>query len=434
VAFRLCFVVWQALLANCHDKLKEKVHRISMHGRRHKHERITRINSKVGRDINRSIILNTVRRRQPISRAAISEVTLLNKSTVSDIVASLLEEDLLVESPDVGGRIGRTPVNLSVKQGKNLVGAISFDAPRTRIAIVDIDGTIRARDEILTSAVAPEILVPQCVARMNTLRQTLGPHRFHGIGASVAGIVDSAQSRVIYAANLGWNNVDLGTLLRKGMPEIDLVYVENDAKASALAELLLGKHDVVNPNLIFVLFGVGIGAGIAVHGRILAGSTHAAGEVGHMIVVDGGEPCTCGNAGCWELYASERAPVRWFAEAKNMQTSAQSALSLSDVFSSARAGDKDALNVLHLWAQHVGVGIGDMIRILDPEMVVVGGSITQVWDLVGNDINNAAHGKGTFAHQRSIAVVPTSLMDNPALLGAAALSIRRIFTDYSISL
>lgn len=404
-----------------------------MHTKRHKHERITRINSKVGRDINRSIILNTVRRRQPISRAAISEVTLLNKSTVSDIVASLLEEDLLVESPDAGGKIGRTPVNLTVKQGKHFVGAISFDAPRTLIAVVDIDGTIRARDEILTKAVAPEILVSECIGRMNSLLRTLGSHHLHGIGASVAGIVDSAQSRVVYASNLGWNDVDLASLLREELPDVDLVNVENDAKASALAELLLGKHEVMNPNLIFVLFGAGIGAGITVHGRILTGSTHAAGEVGHMTVVDGGEPCTCGNLGCWELYASERAPVRWFAEAKNIQATL-SELSLSDVFSSARGGDKEALNVLRRWAQHVGVGIGDMIRILDPEMVVVGGTITQVWDLVSKDINDAAHGTGTFARQRSIPVVPTSLMDNPALLGAAALSIRRIFADYSISL
>ena len=405
-----------------------------MPSRRHRHEGITRINSRVGRDINRSIILNTVRRRQPISRATISEVTLLNKSTVSSIVANLLEEDLLAESPDRGGKIGRTPVNLTVRQGKHFVGAISFDAPRTRIAIVDIDGTIRARDEILTKAVAPEILVSQCIGRMNALRRSLGSHQFHGIGASVAGIVDSAQSKVIYAANLGWNDVDLAAHLRRQMPDVELISVENDAKASALAELLLGKHDMTSPNLIFVLFGVGIGAGIAVHGRILTGSTHAAGEAGHMTVVDGGEPCTCGNAGCWELYASERAPVRWFAESKHLQQDSLAALTLSDVFGSARAGDEDAIKALRHWAQHVGVGIGDMIRILDPEIVIVGGSITQIWDLVNQDINDAAHGKGTFARQRTTAVVPTSLTDNPALLGAAALSIRRIFADYSISL
>jgi glucokinase len=97
-------------------------------------------------------------------------------------------------------------------------------------------------------------------------------------------------------------------------------------------------------------------------------------------------------------------------------------------------GDADALNAVRLWAQHIGVGIGDMIAILDPEVVIVGGSITQVWDLAHEDIKEAAHGRGRFARQRATTILPTSLPDSPALLGAAALSIRRIFADFSISL
>jgi len=401
---------------------------------RHKHERITRINSRIARNINRSVILNTVRQHQPISRVRISEITRMNKSTVSSIVASLIDEELLTESPDRGGAIGRNPVNLSVRQGKHFVGAISLDAPLTRVAVVDIDGTIKALDEIRTEAVSPESLVSQCIARLNTLRSTLGPHEFHGIGASVAGIVDSAQSQVIYAANLGWNHVDLGAAIREQLPDIEAVSVENDAKASALAELLLGRHRLGSSSLIFLLLGAGIGAGIVVHGRILGGTTHAAGEVGHMTVVDGGEHCSCGNAGCWEVYASERAPVRWLAEANQSQPGSKVPSTLSDVFDAARAGDENARKVLRLWAQHIGVGIGDMISILDPEVAIVGGSITQVWDLVYEDINEAARGRGTFSRQRTTTILPTSLPEYPPLLGAAALSIRRIFADFSISL
>jgi predicted NBD/HSP70 family sugar kinase len=390
------------------------------------------INSKVGRDINRAVMLNAIRQHQPISRAKISELTNLNKSTVSSIVASLLEEDLLVESIDRNGGVGRNPVNLSIKHGRHFVGAISFDAPCSKLAIVDIDGTIKARKDIRTSAGSPEALVAECIKGLNALRAKLGPHRFHGIGASVAGIVDSAQSRVVYAANLGWSNVNLGNIIRDQVPEIEIVSVENDAKASALAELLLGKHILSSTNLVYLLLTSGIGAGIAVGGRILSGNTHAAGEVGHMTLVDGGEPCSCGNSGCWELYASDRAPVRWFAGAKH--ASSNETYQLSDVIEAARAGDADAHGALHLWAQHIGVGIGDMICILDPEVVIVGGSIAQVWDLVSNDVNEAARGRGAFARQRTATILSTSLLDDPPLLGAAALSIRKIFADFRIAL
>jgi predicted NBD/HSP70 family sugar kinase len=399
-----------------------------------RHGHVTSVDAKVARNINRSIILNTIRRRQPISRVEISEITQLNKSTVSSIVEGLLEEDLLVASPDRGGKIGRNPVNLTVKHGKHFVGAIALDAPCIRVAIVDIDGTIKAREEIWTKSVAPEILLPQCIARLDSMRSTLGPHKFHGIGVSVAGIVDAAKSQILYAANLGWSNVDIGAVIREFAPDVETIAVENDAKASALAELLLGKHNIATPNLIYLLLGAGIGAGIVVHGRILSGTTHAAGEVGHMTVVDGGEECKCGNKGCWELYVSERAPVRWFAAAKKGTTGDHPPQTLSDVVDAARAGDEDALSALRLWGQHIGVGIGDMISILDPEVVIVGGSTSQIWDMISEEINSSARGRGAFTKQRATTILPTSLHDSPALLGAAALTIRKVFADYRIAL
>ena len=401
----------------------------TVHAKRQRHERITRINSKVGRDINRSIILNTIRRHQPISRAEISEVTLLNKSTVSDIVAILLDEDLLVESADRGGSVGRTRVNLSIRNGKHFVGAISLDAPSTRVAIVDLDGTIKASADIPTKTAPPSALISECMARLRSMRSDLGPHEFRGLGVSVAGIVDAGQSRVIHAANLGWTDLDLGSVLREQAPDLEFISVENDAKSAVLGELLLGKHKLMSSNMIFLLLGAGIGAGIAIHGRILSGTAHAAGEVGHMTVVEGGESCQCGNAGCWELYASERAPVHWYSDA-NHRSGEQT---VAAVYQAARRNDTDALNALHRWAEHIGVGIGDMISILDPEAVIVGGSITQVWDLVKDTISDAAHGRGTFARQTTATILPTSLADAPALIGAAALSIRKIFADFGIS-
>lgn len=408
-----------------------------MQARRHKHEGITRINAKVARDINRSIILATVRRGQPIPRSEIAAITRLNKSTVSSIVARLIDEELLIELPErtANGTVGRKPVNLSLAQGKHFIGAISFDAPCTHVAVVDINGTLRARDEIWTRVTSPEHLVAQSVARLNALRAGIGSHRFHGIGASVGGIVDGSLSRVLYSANLGWNNVDLGALIRGHAPDVDAVTVENDAKASALAELLWGSRRLApNAGLVYLLVGIGIGAGIVINGRILSGDAHAAGEVGHMTVVEGGERCRCGNAGCWHLYASEQALIKRFIAMKAARGHAVDASGVADVVNAARQGDDDAIGALHIWAQHVGVGIGDLMCILDPAVVIVGGPIAQAWDLVGDTINETAEGRRPLSNGRKTAVLPTSLPDNPPLLGAAALSIRNVFADVTISM
>jgi predicted NBD/HSP70 family sugar kinase len=402
--------------------------------KRHRHERITRINPQVARDINRSIILNSVRQNQPISRTRISELTRLNKSTVSVIVASLLEEELLVERPDRNGGIGRNPVNLSVRQGKHFVGAISFDSPRTTIAIVDIDGTIRAREEIVTQAVSPRTLVPQCLARIRAMRHALGAHRFRGIGATVAGMVDPAQGRVIYASNLAWNDFDLTSAIRELEPDVESISVENDANASALAEILLGTHDLPTMNLVFVWIGVGIGAGVAVHGRILSGWSHAAGEVGHMTLADHGAPCVCGNTGCWVAYSSDGAVVNRFRSLKQTKLGDPGSATMTTVLAASAVGDDAAQTALRESAEAIGIGIANITKAYDPEAIIVGGTPTHAWDLVSPVIIESARRHAFPKGQPGPAILATTLRDVPSLLGAAALCIRHVFTDYRVTI
>src|SRR3990172_3940301 len=234
-----------------------------------RHEHVISINSKVGRNINRAIVLNSIRARQPISRAKISEMTRLNKSTVSSIVASLIAEDLIAEDLDRNQEVGRNPINLRVKRGRHFVGAIYFDSLKTELAVVDIDGTVESREEIKTDANQPAQFIAHCIAKLNTLRNKFDNHGFRGIGVTVAGIVDSLQSKVVYAPNLGWEDLELGRIIREQAPSIEMITIENDAKASALAELLLGKNRINPANFVFLSVGAGIGAGIVVDNHIL---------------------------------------------------------------------------------------------------------------------------------------------------------------------
>lgn len=403
--------------------------------RKAKHSNILSINAKVARNINRAIILNSIRERQPISRAKISELTKLNKSTVSSIVASLIAEELVIEEPDnVSRGIGRSPINLSVKKGKHYVGAMYFDSSKTELAVIDMDGTIISRAEVKTEIGNPSDFVALCIEKLNAIREQFHPHHFRGIGVTVAGIVDAAQSKVIFAPNLGWQDLDLGQLVRRLVPTIEMVTVENDAKASALAELLLGTHKLNSTNVVFLSVGTGIGAGIVVDNHILSGGSHAAGEFGHMTIVEGGEQCTCGNQGCWEMYASDRATIRRYVSDKNFSREQYMSTTLSNIIEFATQGDKVARHTLIKSAQYIGLGIANIIRSFDPEVVIIGGTITQAWNLIYPEIMDAVNKRGFFGKQRNTAILPTSLAANPPLLGAAALSIRKIFTDYRIAL
>jgi predicted NBD/HSP70 family sugar kinase len=399
-----------------------------------RHRPLASVNAKVGRNINRSIVLSSIRERQPISRASISTITELNKSTVSSIVKSLIEENLIEEDIVRNENVGRNPIDLRIRKGHHFVGAIYFDSEKTELAIVDIDGTIKVRDEIKTEMKSPQEFIPRCLKRIQELRHQAGATTLNGLGITVAGIVDSLQSKVLYAPNLGWENLSIGQLVQDTNTAFDNITVENDAKASALAELFWGRH-VSNPlGILFLAVGHGIGAGIVLDNRILSGSSHAAGEFGHMTIVEGGEQCSCGNQGCWEMYASDRATLRRYAIEKGISLEQARTIKIIDVIEAAKRGDEFAQKAILKTSEYLGIGIANIICSYDPEVIIIGGSITQVWDLVHPKVVEIVNKRKILGNQRSNKILPTSLIDNPPLLGAAALSIQKIFADYRFAL
>lgn len=395
--------------------------------------RVASINSKVGRDINRAIILNTIRTHQPVSRTDISRMTGLNKSTVSSIVNHLIEQNLISEDINRNSEVGRNPLNLWIKKDSHFVGAIYFDSLKTELAVFDIDGTIKIKTDIKTEASNALQFIASCIDLLDELRSKSGVTVLDGIGITVAGIVDSLQSKVIYAPNLGWEDLDLGTLFRERFPTIEIITVENDAKATALAELSFGKRKINSSNFVYLSIGPGIGAGIIIDDHILGGSSHAAGEFGHVSIIDNGEQCTCGNKGCLEVYASDRATVRRYAASKGLPPEQASKLFLEDVIIAANVGDNDAKTALMDSANYIGIGIANIVRSFDPETIIIGGTITQVWDQVYPEIMKTVNERGFFGKQRNTKILPTSLEGNPPLFGAGALSIRKIFLDYKLS-
>jgi predicted NBD/HSP70 family sugar kinase len=402
--------------------------------RKLRHGQVTRFNSKVVRDLNRSVILNLIREHQPISRVRIAQMTNLNKSTVSSIVGSLLTEQLLEERLEKRGSVGRNPVNLRLKKGNHFFGAIYFDSVSTRVAIIDIDGTIKETLDIRTEASHPERFIARCLSELNGLRKQNQLPPFKGIGATVAGIVDTAQSKVVFAPNLGWDDLDLSKTIRECCPEVPTIALENDAKASAIAELWFGRHDIGLSNFVFLLVDRGIGAAVVVDRRVLYGESHAAGEFGHTTLIEGGEPCTCGNTGCWEMYASDRATVKRYILAKRLNGDSAVRLSMDDVIEAAVNGDENAREGLVECGYYLGLGIANIIKSVDPSAIIIGGRITRAWDLVYPEIQSVLTKRSFFGKTGATSILPTSLSSISPLLGAAALSIRRFFAEYGVTL
>jgi predicted NBD/HSP70 family sugar kinase len=378
------------------------------------------------------MILNVVRNEQPISRSKIAEMTGLNKSTVSSIVIDLLNEDLVYEIANGDQNIGRKPIDLFLKLGKNLIGAFSIDAVLTRLAIVDIDGSILATSSINTEPQNRQQFIEECLEEIKKLMDRLNVTELKGLGVSIAGIVDTNKLIVNYAPNLGWEDFDIGSIIRNLWPGLQILTIGNDAKCSAQAELWFGKHSANLSNFVFLEIGPGIGSGIVVENKILDGEFHASGEVGHMVIYEGGELCTCGNNGCWERYASNMATVKRYVTKKYGDVKPQLEFTIDNVIDMALKGDETARDVLSQTGYYLGLGISNILKAIDPNAFIIGGRITQVWDIIYPEIIRIVKKRAFYGEKKNILILPTSLNVRPRLLGAATYAIKKIFDDYKI--
>jgi N-acetylglucosamine repressor len=390
-------------------------------------------NSKVLRGINRTMILNIIRERQPLSRSSIAKLTGLNKSTVSKFISELLDEDLIYEEASVDQNIGRNPINLYLKLDKFYVGAINIDSSITRFAIVDIDGSIKAHSSIETTPDNPDGFIELCIDELLNLNKSFHIKHLEGLGVSIAGIVDSENLIVNFAPNLGWEEFNIGIAIRKKLPDINILCVGNDAKTSALAELWFGNQEMNLSNLVFLSVGNGIGSGIVVEGNLVNGEYQAAGEFGHMIIYEGGAPCTCGNKGCWEAYASDRAIVARYLERKPGVIDHNIDIMAQDIIDLAKNNDPLAIEVLKETGFYLGLGIANIIKAVDPHAIIIGGKLTQVWDIIYPEILTVVTQRAYFGRKKLITILPTTLSTLPRLLGAATLAIEEIFDGFKIT-
>ncbi len=385
------------------------------------------------RGINRGMILNIIREKQPISRINIARLTGLNKSTVSSIISELLKDDLIFEEVNEDQNVGRNPINLSLKLGKYYVGAINIDSSLTRFAVADIDGSVKGTSSFETESKEQNKFIEKCAAEILRLCKNHGISRLEGLGVSVAGIVDSEKLTVNFAPNLGWEDFNIGALLKEKLPQVKNISVGNDAKSSALAELWFGSHELDLSNFVFLSIGQGIGSGIVVENKLLNGEFQASGEFGHMIIYEGGELCTCGNNGCWEAYASDRAIVKRYIEKKPGKIDHSVDFIAQDIIDLAKKNDAVAIEILKQTGYYLGLGIANIIKAIDPHAIIIGGKITQVWDIIYPEIMTIVKQRAYFGKKKNIKILPTTLTTLPRLMGAATLAIEEIFDGYKIT-
>jgi predicted NBD/HSP70 family sugar kinase len=330
--------------------------------------------SETARDINRGVVLNLIRRRQPISRADLARISGLQRSTVSLITEQLIREKWVVNGPL--GRLprGRRPTFLRLNDRRAVV--VSDIRPnQTTVAVADVNGRFLSQEVVPTSN-HPAKTTAKLSASIKHQMESHPELVFEGVGITFPGRADEETSRIVFAPNLKWPEFDLKTAIEQetGMP----VEIDNAANACVLAEVWFGHTDHVR-DMVVVTVAEGIGTGIFVNHHLAKGLNGLAGEFGHVPLDPNGPQCACGSRGCWEVFGSNRAGVRYYLES-NTETDE---LDFQDLMMLAEAGDPMALKALDKMAHAIGRGMRMVVAGLAPEEIVVVGEFTRLWPRLG---------------------------------------------------
>lgn len=393
------------------------------------------VNHTVMREMNTTLVLATLYRHAPVSRAGIAVQTGLTKAAVSSMVRDLLTAQLVRETASSGAaEIGRPAIDLEPNPdaGYIISAEIGVGFVSTRVVNFGLE-TVVQRQTLISPRSHPDDAVASMLSLLREVHtQVVRRQRpVFGLALGVAGLVDISTGTLLFAPNLGWRNIPLYDLLRR---EFDMpICVSNEANLAALGESYFGPPGS-SDFLLYISSGVGIGGGIVLNGELLTGPTGFTGEVGHMTVERNGLPCACGSYGCWETVASQRAlfqRVRLAAAEQDtllhdLTGGNLDGLDVPLVVRAAEMGDAVALAALEETGRWLGIGIASLINTICPQRVVLGGMLGLAHGFLLPVIREEVE-RRAFPHVRdAVEIALATYVADAAVMGGVALIHREV--------
>lgn len=393
------------------------------------------------RDVRRASrfeVLHQIYALGSASRHLLTESSGLSPATVATIVSELLNWGVLseVSTEDSGG--GRPRARLAVNPARGCVVGVDVSETYVQIDVFDLALQVRASDQQPLDAGhnRPDDVLDRIEQGVAATLAAAGVPRSDvvGVGVSVPGRIDRVGGVSVFAPNFGWQDVPFIRLLseRLHLP----LYLDNPLKASTMAELWFGAGREAD-DLAVVTLGTGVGAGFTVGGALVRGNGNAAGEWGHSAVVIDGRLCRCGNRGCLEAYVGARGimeQLRAYAPDSRLLRGDDQAATIAALAEGLAAGDEIAQAVLRQTTRYLGVGLGNLINMLNPAVVVVGGWVTGLlgpWLVPEATAMAAQH---TFDRTFSATRVEMSAVTgNPISLGAAIFALEGFLAGLGVS-
>lgn len=361
------------------------------------------------RDINSTLVLETIINQGPISRANISKILGLTKATISAIVADLINRSLVEEIGCDNTEFGRKPILLSFQRKAGYVVSADVGVDTLSVMMTDLQGENCRLKQIRTPKTKEDILeaLIKVIDSMRPDKDTT-PYGLAGISLGIHGVVH--DNMVSFAPYYSLNGYDLAGKLNEYFNTP--VYLENEANLSVLGEKTF-MHDY--PNIANISVHSGIGVGILINNELYTGYNGRAGEFGHTIIEIDGRDCPCGNHGCLEQYVSERALLKEFARKKGLET-----VSFDTLTASYQDQDPAAIQIMDLFVKFMGICINNVLNAYNPDIIIINSSFTIFFPELTKRIEESLNSR----MNSFVRIESSALQDSSILLGGICMVIK----------
>ncbi len=388
------------------------------------------------REVNRSIVLDMIRRGGRISRTDLARRSHLTKPTVSAIVEDLIAGGVVQEvgfgkAVASGGRRARL---LQFNEASAAYLGIRVGVHMTSVAIADARGQIRVTRDLPTTKGDAIGMINKAISIVDETFEAaeIPRERLQAVGVTVPGLVDTSTGVCVLGPNVEWKNVPVRDVIRNAL-DVPVV-VQNVTNAGAIAEGQIGAAQGYR-SYVWVYVGSGLGAGIVLDGRPFYGRQGFSGEIGHCQVVESGMQCGCGAFGCLETVASGRALERQaqqaVAEGKPTKLSElDRPIEVTDIVAAAGEGDELSISLFEAAGTNLGKGLAYLQNILNPEIVVLGGRVVEAGDLLLTPARRAAHDHALKAER--VPIVSSVLKERSGIVGAVLSAMDLSVQSYRI--
>jgi predicted NBD/HSP70 family sugar kinase len=380
------------------------------------------IDQEVIKDSNRKKILNLIAKKREYTKQSISKEIGVSIPTVISNINELIEEGLVEEAGVEGSTGGRKPIIVRFLPDSKYSFGVEFTLNNVRIILTNLDSEIKFDDSFQVKDFKNiEDIINKIHEIINNVLSDakISPRDILGIGFSLPGTVNEESLILELAPNIGLKNIDFNRfsqLLK--FP----IYIENEANCAAFGELNLGIAKKMR-NLVYISINEGIGAGVVIQDHLYKGKNKRAGELGHMTIVPNGKSCNCGRKGCLEQYASKKSLIEDynFKSLKPIDT-------LKEFFS--RVGQKENLAILELQKciSFLAIGIQNIVLVLDPHYVVLGGEVSDFSEYYLEDLKEKVFAPNSFYDSNDLKIFTSKLKKDASILGAALLPLQKLFS------